>query len=77
MGIFREGLVRGRRTWRLESEWVILGLAVTSCVMIGLSLVLFLNNYKPKDLVLLQCVFKINYMHFVHNINQILEILMT
>jgi len=37
-------MVRGKRTWRLESDCVVLGLAITSCVMLTASLVLFYSE---------------------------------
>ena len=44
MGLVREMMVRGKRTWRLESDCVVLGLAITSCVMLTASLVLFYSE---------------------------------
>ena len=49
MGIAKDVMARGRRTWRLESEWIILGLAISSCVMIALSLALFYNELSKEE----------------------------
>ena len=49
MGIVKDVMTRGRRTWRLESEWIILGLAFTSCMMVALSLVLFYSELNKEE----------------------------
>merc|ERR1712013_74317 len=49
MGIVKDVMTRGRRTWRLESEWIILGLAFTSCMMVALSLVLIYSELNKEE----------------------------